>query len=50
MSTPALTPTLEQLAQTYSDLQTKLISAETGFQAMKIELEHTKQAPQAAQV
>ena len=50
MSNPAQTPSLEQLAQAYNDLQSKLLSAEAGFKALKDELDQTKQSLQVAQV
>ena len=42
-------PTLEQLAQAYSDMQNQLTHAKTQFDALKSELEQTRQALQVAQ-
>ena len=42
-------PSLEQLAQAYSDIQRQLTSAKSEFDALKSELEQTKQALNTAQ-
>ena len=38
------TPTLEELAQSYSDIQTQLANAQSKINTLKVELVHTKQA------
>ena len=44
------TPTLEQLAQAYSDIQAQLANAQSEFNTLKVELVHTKQALATAQI
>ena len=46
---PTKSPTLEQLGQAYSDMQLQLNNAKTQFDALKSELEQTKQALHLAQ-